>query len=162
MKSYTERHILEPEMLALLHRVEGFVDAVPDQDASGEEVRCHELVRAVHHFLKPPSSEYIPSYEWAVCDGKYLQIVDHSWLELVPPRMPTGARRISGTERIVLDVYAVGAFPQVQLVYQSGLLDRFQKGEHRQDIRHDVVKQLTEVYLEKVRRPRHHWSEEHL
>lgn len=143
MKSYTERHLLDPEMLALLRRVDGFVAAVPHRDARGEEVRCHELARAIDVFLRSSGT----AYEWDVCDGRYFQVVDHSWLELRPPGLPTGVVRISGTERIVLDVYAVGAFPQVQLVYQSGLLNRFQRVAPREDIRWDVVTQLVEAYV---------------
>jgi hypothetical protein len=124
-------------MIELLRRVSHFVGIVPEQDEGGQEVRCHELARAVQSFL----SQSEPLYRWEVCDGKFLRLYDHSWLELTTPRdeLTKRAIRISGTERVVLDVYAIGAVPQVQMVYQSALMDRFQRGAPREDIRHDVV-----------------------
>ena len=132
MRSFFERDVLalNSRILDAWSEACAIVAQMPHLDPLGREVRCHELARAVHHRLcvtQGPLSTDL----WRVQDGRFLKIVEHSWLEMVNPP--------SSAERLILDVYAVGAHPQVQVVYQSTLLSRFEVREPREDIRHDVV-----------------------
>lgn len=107
------------------------VAAIPDGIEGLEEItiRCHELARAVSFFLEVP-----------FVDGKY-GAMEHSWLEWYD-RM---------RQRTILDVYAVGRLPMVQLISEPiGLLDLWREGELRDDINHHVVDTLLAIIGERL------------
>ncbi len=94
-----------------------------------EEVRCHELARAVWAVLGF-------DHYGRVVDGKYGR-VEHSWIELW---------EVEGlAARWILDVYACGRLPQVQVVDLFFTLpheDAYQRGEPRDDINQAMVNSL--------------------
>lgn len=121
MRSYSEREVFsEPALLALRIATE-YVEYLSDARAS-DEIRCHELARAVRPYLWDA---------WVVADGKF-GIVEHSWLEMVDRH-----------DLVILDVYSVGRFPMVQLVHASEKLGMpYVAGPYRGDIRADVLVEL--------------------
>lgn len=126
---------LPPRAVTALHEASEIVRLFPDLP----DLRCHEVARAVGHLL-----------DLRVVDGRYDAVV-HSWLELPlregdPPGNPFAW---------VLDVYAVGRWPQVQVCDQNALtLKRsFWPGERRTDIQEGVVWDL----VRSVRRSRRGW-----
>ncbi len=133
MKSYAEAEIFTASEVRLLHLAERMVKLLPDAFDPG--LRCHELARAVAICL----NHEIPSLgeRVHVDDGKFCY-ADHSWIVL-PPRLH------------ILDVYAVGSLPPVQLVdVRSGALgDRtrcFRKRERRTDIDDAVVDRIVRLF----------------
>jgi hypothetical protein len=80
--------------------------------AAPRPLRCHELACAVAHRLGDEYSGVAHNGSFVLVDGKYGP-VDHSWIEW--KTAPSGYRRI-------LDVYAVGRLPMVQLIDASTLL----------------------------------------
>lgn len=134
MRSFFEREVLacDPRILHAWAKACVVVAQMPSLDPLGREVRCHELARAAHARLR--EARGLHGTEWVVRDGRFLKVVEHSWLEMTDPPSVIGS-----SERVILDVYAVGAHPQVQVVYQSTLVSRFEVREPREDIRADVV-----------------------
>jgi hypothetical protein len=131
MIGHARRHVFTETQLYLLAQATRMVQAMPDE-VNGEEVRCHEVARAVGHVLGLD-----------VVDGKY-GAVDHSWCVHSPPT------------RDVLDPYTIGRVPQVQLVCGSALLPEFasyRAGEVRADIREHVVAILVECGLKALMNP---------
>jgi len=85
-------------------------------------VRCHELSRAVAHQLTAIGTKA------EVVDGS-LWWADHSWI-LLPGQ----------TDSALLDVYAPGRVPQVQLLHDHHVVTRgYERGPARTDVRTDVV-----------------------
>lgn len=121
--------------LRLLEAATALVERVPAK-ARGDWVRCHELTRAVGMILGLP---------WV--DGRFA-LVEHSWLVV-----PDGARR----PRLLLDVYAVGALPQVQLCDEGWPMSgarEYRVGPAREDIDDRVVMWLCRRMLgETLRAP---------
>jgi hypothetical protein len=118
MLSYSQT-VIPARAQILFEKAKRIVEAIPD----GQVWRCHEVARVVHGVLADDRVE--------VVDGKYGP-VEHSWLV------------ISGNEGrpqpIVLDTYAVGQLPQVQLVeFFMGLGSMYQAGPERSDIDLDLV-----------------------
>lgn len=110
MRSYAEREVFTDHETDLLHQADSLVQKVPDE-IRGQEVRCHELARAVGFVLG-----------LEVADGHF-GFVEHSWLWTTPFRGPCGP---SWGLPNILDVYVPGAFPQVQLVStEAGLPHRY-------------------------------------
>lgn len=141
MTPYVQREIFRQFEQVLLNRA---VRAVSLLDASwGNELRCHELARAVHQLLDANGL--------SVVDGK-LGSVEHTWLELIVPmgemerRTPAFKRRAipdspGYMRKVILDVYTPGRLPQVQLIDPFALLDPVYKvGGTRTDI-DDVIVQ---------------------
>lgn len=92
--------------------------------------RCHELARAVHAWLQEQGHG-----PWTLVDGRY-GVCDHSWLR-------------QGFN--ILDVYAVGSVPMVQL--RDVVIAREYHAEgFRLDIRTDVVLSLLEALRTNHRR----------
>lgn len=90
----------------------------------GSVVRCHELVRATSFIL-----------DLTFEDG-YYGMVEHSWLWL-EPRQP-----LNPPPRI-LDVYAPGRIPQVQLIDSTTSLPwEYRRGPPRTDINQPMVGEL--------------------
>ncbi len=145
MKSYSEREVFEARELAILKRATELVALVEDERFAFV-IRCHELARAVGRILRLPHE-----------DGKYTVLperttesgtvkreggVDHSWL-LVERERRTEAPSI-------LDVYAVGQMPQVQLCASALTVPhhrQFVPGPERADIDEDAVLLLMQAML---------------
>lgn len=118
MITYAERACFRESHLLLLRRVEAHVARV--SDAWGNELRCHELARAVHLVV------YEFEHKLDVIDG-HCGPVEHSWL-----RCGDGA---------ILDAYAPGRLPAIQLV-DPIVAAHYRPGVRRNDIREDVVRRL--------------------
>jgi hypothetical protein len=117
MKSYSERQVFPGWARRDLHIAMGVVNALDDHERP-DFIRCHELVRVVRPFL---------SERWRTVDGRF-GAADHSWLQ---------------REGYVLDVYAVGRVPMVQLVDDHFAVRLpWRPGLARQDIRDEVVRSL--------------------
>ena len=94
--------LITPEALALYERAVVLVASLPDEDhLLGKPVRCHEVARAVGRILGLPVVD-------GVCGA-----VQHSWLTIQAHRDPD-------ERTFILDVYAVGRLPPVQLVDTFG------------------------------------------
>jgi hypothetical protein len=91
MKTYSEREVFDERDLSAFEHARQIVEVLPDYDQEGEQLRCHEVAALVGKILELP-----------VRHGKYELGSEHSWLEL--------------PSRHILDVYAVGRIPPVQLV----------------------------------------------
>lgn len=118
MRTYGERKvftIIEMEMWSFAKRL---VEKVKSDDC-----RCHELARAVHHFI---SRRYAPAVI-LVEDGK-VGPVEHTWLRIAPVGN-------------VLDVYRPGCLPSV-LLLDSLVAGDYKIGVPRIDIRGSTVNQL--------------------
>lgn len=121
MKTYSEREVFSPDELRLFERATALVRAMPHLDPLGREVRCHEVARVVASHLK------LPHY-----DGLYELGAQHSWCET-----PGGH---------VLDVYAVGRIPPVQLIaVVTTMPRRFRRGSYREDIREGIITWLIDI-----------------
>lgn len=123
MIGYSGTKVFDSEAMKLLHRAESMVAAIPDE----EGLRCHEVARAVGRSLG-----------LKVVDGKYGP-VDHSWILIERPmRRP-----------FILDPYAVGRLPVVQLVDNYWNLPHWawytDCGE-RDDVDEKTVLELMEIF----------------
>lgn len=102
MRSYSERTRFTKREMKILHSASLAVALLPtDIDPSKDEIRCHELARAIGRQLN-----------LRVVDGMYGP-VDHSWC--VISAAPEPGSEASAWDKI-LDVYAIGQCPQVQLI----------------------------------------------
>lgn len=116
MITYAERTCFHPSHLRTLSRAQGLVAAVAN--TWGNELRCHELARAVKRVLADSTI--------AIVDG-HCGPIEHSWL-----------RFSDGT---ILDPYAPGRLPAVQIV--DGLVaSAYRKGVARRDIRRSIIDRL--------------------
>lgn len=81
-----------------------FVSAIPEKIPDGRTVRCHELTRATLAYLRLHLAHIDVDRPLRMTfeDGKF-KVVDHSWI-------------CFPEQRCILDVYAVGRLPMVQLV----------------------------------------------
>lgn len=95
---YSATNVFRKEHQELLRRAEKGVAALPEIDG----LRCHEVARAVGQWL---------GLDYA--DGLY-GAVQHTWL-WVPVKPGPGVLRVIH----ILDVYAVGRLPIVQLIDQG-------------------------------------------
>jgi hypothetical protein len=114
--TYAERACFRAAHLRLLDRVEMYVARV--SNSWGNELRCHELARAVHRVVGEP--------DHLVVDGKCGPI-EHSWLYL--------------SDGVILDPYVPGRMPAVQLV-DLVVGTAYRPGDPRDDIRQAVVDRL--------------------
>lgn len=116
MITYAERACFSSEHLELLSRVETLVSRV--SWAWGNELRCHELARAVQHVL---DEDLV-----VVVDGQ-CGPVEHSWLVLAGG--------------VILDPYVPGRLPAVQIVDRLvGAMYRM--GSMREDIQQATIDRL--------------------
>lgn len=126
MIGYSERDIFAKWECSLRSAAERYIEAVP-YELDGEVVRCHELARAVGQML-----------DLEVADGWY-GMIDHSWLWTRKPKRSFFADGVPN----ILDVYAVGRLPMVQLVSSSPHLPyEYRRGDARKDVRQIVVDDL--------------------
>ena len=139
MLGYAETDVFSGAELALLRSAEQIVRRLP-AECCGEAVRCHELVRVVRHLL--------PLSEIEVCDGWY-GMVEHSWLWTKIPERVEG--HLLGPFPNILDVYAPGRVPQVQLVHNTSALPfEYRRGDPRVDVRGGVIYKLVELASQHV------------
>lgn len=116
MITYAERACFQPSHLRALTRAQELVARV--SSTWGNELRCHELARAVQRVLGDGSL--------TVVDG-HCGPVEHSWL-----RFPDGS---------ILDPYVPGRLPAVQIV--DGIVAAaYRVGEARRDIRRSIIDRL--------------------
>lgn len=113
--------VFTPQEVASWHRATTFVDRLPESGT----VRCHEITRAVYKAL----DSYGLQHYWEVVDGVFGH-VDHSWL-------------VGKKTDTILDVYAVGSLPMVQLINTTflGVRDarRYKEGCTRKDINEVII-----------------------
>jgi hypothetical protein len=135
MKGYSaSEEGFKPFEQRLLLQATQLVDCIPETLWGGGPLRCHELARACGKFLNLP-----------VADGRYGS-VEHSWLWTRPltPMQP------GESPPNILDVYAVGRLPMVQLVDYSSHGPRHHKhysfGSPRSDIDERVVARLIDLF----------------
>lgn len=147
MKGYAESRIFSKKARAMFFKAKHYVSLIEEKtDENGKErLRCHELVRIVANVIvfDPPSYEpfFIPPF--VIVDGKYGH-VDHSWIEI--------RERIS--EDVILDVYAPGQMPQVQMIDTAWVLPHkkiYVAGDQRDDIKWGTIHRHTEELKEKLR-----------
>ncbi len=119
MIPYAEMHVFCTQGLSAYQKAVKLVAKAPSLDAEVRSIRCHELARAVATFLGPD--------RWSVVDGTS-HMADHSWIVL-------------HQRPVILDVYAVGQLPPVQLIDLDYFAHReqYREGPLRTDIREDVV-----------------------
>ena len=117
MITYAERACFREAHLRLFARVETYVARV--SNAWGNELRCHELARAVQ---RVDASEH----KLDVVDGKCGPI-EHSWLRF--------------RDGVILDPYTPGRMPAVQIV-DPIVGVAYRPGEPRSDIRQAIVDRL--------------------
>lgn len=116
MITYAERVCFRPRHVEILGRVEAYVSRV--SSAWGNELRCHELSRAVRLVLD--------NQKLYVIDGKCGPI-EHSWLRFV--------------DSVILDPYVPGRLPAVQIV-DPIVGTAYRPGEARADVRQTIVDRL--------------------
>ena len=139
MKSYSETDVFSPLAQAVHKLVSGLMSLLPDPEPRQPPWRCHEVARAVLTLLEEPLQAGGSGASLHVFDGKYGPPskggVEHSWLILLEPNK-------SG---VVLDPYAVGRLPQVQLIdWELQLACMYQASSYRTDINKDVVQHMVE------------------
>lgn len=116
MITYAERVCFQPSHLRLLTCVEMYVARV--SNGWGNELRCHELARAVRRVVADRTL--------VVVDG-HCGPVEHSWL-----RCSNG---------VILDAYTPGRLPAVQLV-DPLVGPMYRPGSLRRDVRQPIVDRL--------------------
>lgn len=120
MKNYAEAEIFSKEELNLRNTAARLISTIPDDFPVGkyEELRCHELARAMAQVL-----------DIGFSDGWY-GMVNHSWCWTEKFEQDE-CRTLPN----VLDVYAPGRIPQVQLISTSPHLPfEYRRGDLRDDI----------------------------
>lgn len=133
MIGYAERACLASAHLEAYRAARAFVGRVSSHlSPAGEEIRCHELARAVVRCLRPA----VPArLSLRVVDGS-LWSVQHTWIEICGSPEETSLDAI-------LDVYAPGRVPQVQLLdNHASVIVGYRPGSPRGDIREAVVEVL--------------------
>lgn len=126
MKTYSEREVFPPEDVRAFNKATVIVRHLPDAGPDGRELRCHEVVRVVGHFLHLPF--------W---DGRYELGAEHSWLET--------------TSGHILDVYTVGRLPPVQLIAVVPTMPtRYRILHFRDDVRQDTIEHLIKYVEERT------------
>jgi len=125
MISYSQRTIFTARELELLREATSLVESMPEVPEGWPEIRCHELARAVGDILGLEVEE-----------GRF-GMAEHSWLWTEP--IVLGRGRWPN----ILDVYAVGSLPMVQLVDTGHFLphNTSYKSSHvkRTDIQQEMV-----------------------
>lgn len=120
MRSYSELNVFDVSDVGAFRLAVILVTHISDS----EKVRCHELARAIARSLNGSTSK-----GFTVVDGHY-GAVEHSW--------------IMTENKAILDVYAVGSLPQVQLIHPTtpGLKLNYRPGKPRTDIDEECIRRL--------------------
>jgi hypothetical protein len=130
VKSYSEREIFNVNEVRYFKEAVRLVGKIDERDFT-DEPRCHEVARAVGQILELP-------YQ----DGHYL-FAQHTWLWVGTLDLD---RAETGYYPVILDVYAVGSMPQVQLGDTFPPLKRvgavYKPGPERNDIKQDIIDKL--------------------
>lgn len=136
MISYAERECFNGEELVTWCDA---VDAIKRVGTWGNELRCHELARAMALHLA------ILGHNVVVVDG-HLFACEHSWLVVLPKRRDEHRSTILDEHRsAILDVYCPGRMPQVQLIAAHFSISRgYEAGSTRVDIRTDILSRLND------------------
>lgn len=113
MITYAERVCFRDRHLKLLSRCSDLVSSITS--TWGNELRCHEIARALHVVLADPTL--------LVVDGWYGPF-DHSWIRT--------------EDRVIVDPYAPGRLPAVQIIDDIVAIS-YRAGMPRQDIREGIV-----------------------
>lgn len=116
MITYAERACFHPAHLRVLASAQALVARV--SATWGNELRCHELARAVHRALG--------DRKLRIVDG-HCGMVEHSWLLF--------------SDGTILDAYAPGRLPSVQIV-DAVVGGAYREGSRRRDVRRAIVKKL--------------------
>ena len=127
MITYAERACFRDSHLCLFDRVQVYVSRVAR--SWGNELRCHELARAVHRVaLSDGTRSWIvrAADDLTVIDGKCGPI-EHSWLGF--------------SDGVILDPYVPGRMPAVQII-DSIVGTAYRPGDPRTDIRQLIVDRL--------------------
>lgn len=138
MNSYAQLEIFSKQEQAVYMRAVSLVDEVPSR-INDRLVRCHELARAVCERLKKEAITFGGPlgplcHEMNVMDG-YYGMIEHSFILL--GELYEGG---FGPMPHVLDVYAPGRVPQVQLVDTSSVLPfYYRRGAPRSDVNQDDI-----------------------
>lgn len=125
MITYAQRACFQASHLRVLERVEAHVGRI--SNAWGNELRCHELARAVH---------LVVCKHLEVVDGKCGPI-EHSWLRF--------------SDGVILDPYVPGRMPAVQIV-DPFVGTSYRPGAARDDIRQTILDRLV-LEMRSRRRP---------
>lgn len=132
MRGYAEIEVFGPRPIELLAMTTVMVQAFPDR-MDDEWVRCHEVARAVAHVLFGDFCN--------VVDGVF-GATDHSWIEGPLHGGP-------GDGEFILDPYAVGRLPMVQLIDTRHRTlpyrELYKERKRRTDIRSKVVDALIQI-----------------
>jgi hypothetical protein len=130
MEGWAVRKIFGKDVLATMYDVDRWMFEI-DVSWSLDEIRCHELARAVAIRLDLDIRGKTLSPQ--IIDGQ-VDAVEHTWILLNDKG-----------KRALLDVYTPGRMPQVQLIdCHWTVAKNYKKGEFRTDIRLDVVDRLVE------------------
>lgn len=130
MKSYVEREVFDAYVLQIYSAAARRIAAVGEH--WGNELRCHELVRAVWRANGWQHSGVSP------VDGR-MGAVEHSWMVI----HSSGPPRWHVVTPVILDVYCPGRMPQVQLIHAHWSIARdYLPGDWRTDIKLDVIDKL--------------------
>lgn len=116
MITYAERSCFHPSHLRAFTHAQELVARV--SSAWGNELRCHELARAVHRVLGDGTL--------TVVDG-HCGPIEHSWL--------------SFSDGSILDAYVPGRLPSVQII-DAMVGVAYRPGEQRRDIRRSIIDKL--------------------
>jgi hypothetical protein len=107
--------IFSPEELACYEIATAAVASLPESS----DTRCHEIARAVNQMLIDRGY-----FRWDVIDG-YFGIAQHSWL-------------VHKRTNCILDCYAVGSYPMVQL-HNTVILAVRSTRKYKEDQRRDDI-----------------------
>ena len=118
MITYAERACFREQHLQLFTRVEVYVARV--SNTWGNELRCHEMVRAIHAVVDAQE------HKLDIVDGKCGPI-EHSWLRF--------------SDGVILDPYVPGRMPAVQIV-DPIVGTAYRPGPPRDDIRQAIIDHL--------------------
>lgn len=136
MRSYSETDVFTDYALEAFREASQLLARIADPAPGVPAWRCHEVARAVRYVLhaRPGKVKLLD-----VVDGKFSG-ADHSWLEI--------ARGTTAGWPALLDVYAVGSLPMVQLLDTTPLLGGrkalYEQGEERDDISVGALEALIE------------------
>jgi hypothetical protein len=157
MIPYVERAIFRSAECRIFRRAIKAVGFLNDTWLN--ELRCHELARAVHRLLFATDATADEPYA-IVVDGK-LAAVEHSWIEII---VPVESKRVSAAflatgrtyetheggwrRRVILDVYVPGRLPQVQLIDPFHML---RHGYEADALRTDIDEQMVTTLHDEIR-----------
>ena len=124
MKGYSEKELFTKDAKSCLEMAQKIIDSIDNEWNTKDELRCHEVARVCYELIYKKYSNIV------VVDGVYGS-VNHSWLVV--------------ERKFILDVYAIGRLPQVQLVHPwvPGIHDdEYSEREERNDIDDDLVEKM--------------------